>query len=71
MYALNINKSAIESLAKEVFDKNPIPTNSEFYRFLKEQKIKQDLKQSIIEAENGNFLDEDDTFKKLYYELSL
>ncbi len=71
MYALNINNSEIENLAKEVFEKNPISTNSDFYRFLKKQKIKQDLKESVTQVENGDFLDEDDTFKKLYSELGL
>lgn len=55
MYALTIDNPEIAKLAKEVFSKEPISTNADFYDFLQEQKLKQDLKESIAQAEAGEF----------------
>lgn len=71
MYALTIDNPEIAKLAKEVFSKEPISTNADFYDFLQEQKLKQDLKESIAQAEAGEYLSEEETFTKLYEELEL
>lgn len=71
MYALTIDNPEIAKLAKEVFSKEPISTNADFYDFLQEQKLKQDLKESIAQAEAGECLEQEEAFELLYKRLGL
>lgn len=71
MHAFTIDNPEMERLAKEVFSNEPISTSAEFYHFLLEQKVKQDLQKSLEQLEVGNVNSEDETFRKLYAELGL
>lgn len=71
MYALKIDNPTIGRLAKEVFEKDPVSTNAEFYQFLQHQKLKQDLKESLEQAEKGQYSSEEDTFDQLFSEFDL
>lgn len=71
MHALTIDNPEMEKLAKEVFSKEPISKNAEFYNFLLEQKVKQDLRESLRQLKAGEVYSEEETYRKLYAELGL
>ena len=71
MHTLTIDNPEMAQLAKEVFSKEPISASLDFYNFLQAKKLKQEIKQSLAEAEAGEYLSEEETFDLLYQELDL
>lgn len=71
MYALTIDNPELEQLAREVFSKDPVSTNAQFHRFLQQQKLRQDVEESLAQLEAGLVYPEKEAFEKLYAELGL
>lgn len=65
MLAIQIDDPELEAFYREEYEQDNTSLVQQFLQFLREQRIKQDVKQSIVEIERGEFLTIDEAFDQI------